>query len=136
MFGLFKYTYGVVTFDGSKGYHYRISSDKIHTGDSVIVPVGKYDAWKIGTVASIDTYGRFKVPYSLDKTKFIVELAKDNAEKKVEKHNKRIIKDLQREQKRRAEQIRSENKRKMELEWIDRIEEMDALFNDYENGKE
>lgn len=130
MFGLFKYTYGVVTFDGGKGYHYRISSDKIHIGDSVIVPVGKYDAWKIGTIVSIDTYGRFNVPYPLGKTKFILDLAGSNADKKVEKHNKKIIKNLQREQKRRAEKLRLENKRKMELEWIDRIEEMDALFND------
>ena len=121
MFGI-EYTYCLVDFDGGKTYYYRTENNKVAAGSRVIVPVGKYDAWKVATVVSVNTYKQSTAPYPLRKTKVITCPAGKNAERKVEKHNKRIIRELQKKQ--------TLKDGRQELLWIDCIEEMNALFED------
>lgn len=130
MFGLRKYIYCSVLFDSGKSYYYRTNNTSITTGTKVIVPVGKYNAQKVGIVISTGIYKRSNAPYPVRQTKEIISIAGNNAERKVERFNRKLLKRIEREQKQAAKKLAEKNKRQLELEWIDRIEEYDALFND------
>lgn len=130
MFGLKKYIYCQVTFDDIKTYHYRTSDTRINIGTQVIVPVGKYNAWKIGTVMSVSLFKRKDVPYPINKTKKIIRVAGVNADCKVERYNRKLFKKLKKEQEKSVKEIAEKSRKRIESDWIDCIEEYDALFND------
>lgn len=130
MFGFKKYIYCQVTFDDIKTYHYRTSDTRINVGTQVIVPVGKYNAWKIGTVMSVDLFKRKDVPYPVNKTKEIIRAAGVNADRKVERYNRKLFKKLKKEQEKSVKEIAEKSRKHIERDWIDCIEEYDALFND------
>ena len=134
MFGFKNYIYCSVTFDGTKTYYYRTSDAKIRPGDKVIVPVGKINAQKIGFVVAVETYKRKTVPYPVRKTKQIISLAGKNSERKVERYNRKLLKRIEKERRlenqKKIDKLAAEHKKRLELEWIDRIEELDALLND------
>lgn len=130
MFGFKKYIYCQVTFDGTKTYYYRTNDTRINVGTQVIVPVGKYNAWKIGTVMSVGLFMRKAVPYPINKTKEILNIAGANAVRKVERYNQKLLKKLKKEQEKSVKEIAKKNKKRLEHDWIDCIEQYDALFND------
>ena len=96
----------------------------------MIVPVGKINARKVGTVVATEFCKRGNVPYPIRNTKQVISLAGKNAEKTVERYNKRLLKSIERKNRKQIEKLAARNKRQLELEWIDRIEELDALVND------
>ena len=130
MFGLKKYIYCSVAFDNGRSYYYRTVDSNIQSGTRVVVPVGKYNAQKIVTIVSVGTYGWKDAPYPVRKTKEIIRTAGKNDERKVERYNKRLYKKIEREQNKAVKKMAERNRKQIELEWIDRIEEFDALFND------
>ena len=130
MIGLKKYIYCQVTFDDIKTYHYRTSDIRINVGTQVIVPVGKYNAWKIGTVMSVGLFKRKDVPYPVNKTKKILRVAGVNADRKVERYNRKLFNKLKNEQEKSVKEIAEKSRKRLERDWIDCIEEYDALFND------
>lgn len=130
MFGLKKYIYCQVTFDGTKTYHYRTNDTRINVGTQVIVPVGKYNAWKIGMVMSVGLFKRKDVPYPVNKTKKILMVAGVNADRKVERYNRKLFNKLKKEQEKTVKEIAKKSRKRIERDWIDCIEEYDALFND------
>ena len=130
MFGFKNYIYCQVTFDGTKTYYYRTNDTRINVGTQVIVPVGKYNAWKIGTVISVGLFKRRAVPYPVNKTKDILRVAGVNADRKVERYNQRLLRKIKKEQEKSVKEIAEKNRKRLERDWIDSIEEYDALFND------
>ena len=68
------YTYCGVLFPFSdRAFSYRTEDDTIQIGDIVIVPVGRENEEMEGKVVSVGKYTRAGVPYSVEKTKFILK---------------------------------------------------------------
>lgn len=67
-----KYIYCGVSLGNSNIYHYRTVDETIKFGDKVVVPVGSEGKEKIGVVVEVRKYDRDRVPYPLEKTKFII----------------------------------------------------------------
>ena len=130
MIGLRTYVYCAIAFDGGRTYYYRTFDKGIRPGDKVIVPVGKINARKVGTVVATEFCNRRNAPYPVRKTKQVISLAGKNAEKAVERYNKRLLKSIERKNRKQIEELAARSKRQLEMEWIDRIEELDALLND------
>lgn len=48
----------------------------------------------------------------------------------IEQYNRRLLKRIECEQTRAVKKMAEKNRKQLEVEWIDRIEEYDALFRD------
>lgn len=68
------YTYcGVLLPFSNRAFSYRTEDDTIQIGDVVIVPVSADNEEVEGKVVSVGKYARAGVPYSVEKTKFILK---------------------------------------------------------------
>lgn len=70
------HTYCKVYFhDSGKAYYYRTRNPEIQIGDMVYVPVGRNYEKRIGKVISMEDYIGHDVPYPLERTKHIIDIA-------------------------------------------------------------
>lgn len=68
--------YCQIAFDNSgKTFYYRTRNPKLRVRDFVYVPVGYDYSKKVGQIVTIKKYAGNKVPYPIEKTKYIIGLA-------------------------------------------------------------
>lgn len=69
-----QYIYCSLSFgSGEKTYYYRTEDDEIEEGDLVLVPVGPDNHEAVAFVDKVEYFYKEDVPFSLEKTKFILE---------------------------------------------------------------
>lgn len=123
MFGNRVYRYCSVVFEkGGEIYYYRTSNKELGIGDMVVVPVGIYGEQGIGTIVEVKDYKKFEVPQPVRITKQIICKANKHSAKRVFRNNKAIARRIQRKI--------AKQKMQEDLEWIDRIEEFLAIWED------
>lgn len=72
-----KHTYCQVAFDDSdQTFYYRTRNPEHKEGDTVIVPIGYKGEKRTGKIVSMKEYKGTKVPYPLEKTRYIKQKVK------------------------------------------------------------
>ena len=119
-----KFIYASVRFIGEDTYFYRTDDAMLREGDVVSVPTQKGE--DIATVVSIKSYEEKKVPYPLDKTKFITRVVGPR------------IGVYMTEADRRARSWTGEDRKKPEIDWSGRpsfrLEHISLFKKFYECG--